>query len=78
MFSILITHFYGNLSIVEPHIYPNSNPFSHVSGVEIVSLNSVEIQRMNLIKVCHILLILLSYMHISRDHKYYWHLIGTK
>ena len=66
MFPILITKFYGNLSIVGVPTNPTPNPFSEMSGMEILSLN-----RINLMEVCHVLLNLLSFMHISGDQEYY-------
>ena len=58
MFSILITQFYDNLSTVGPRDPPHLQLFSN-NGVEISNLNPVKIKRINLMRVCHVLLILL-------------------
>ena len=78
MFPILITQFYGNLSIVGVHHPPQLKSLFLNSGEEILSLNSTRVFRITLVGICHLLIILLSFMHISKDRRYYWHLVGIK
>lgn len=45
--------------------------FSQMSGAEVLSLNFVKAMMIHLKEVCHVLLILLSFMYISGNSQYY-------
>ena len=76
MFLILITQFHGKLSIIG--VLHTSHPQSFFLYEWSGNFKFCKIQRINLMEVCHVLLIMLSLMHISGDHKQYFHLGDIK
>ena len=78
MFPRLTTQFYGNLSIVGVTHSPDPQSlflYEWVGNFEFEFCKNTE-DKFN--GICYVTLILLSFMHISRDDKFYWHLVGVK